>query len=308
MKAILSLAVILLGHFAPVSAQTPTSGENSRQAAQKVVRETEKWHQDKEQDRQRYSRQGIGLSNRQAIPFKLPLNKEQKRRLATDAAILSGYSDFLKQSRTGLIKLFPDLGCADAYVVRADDKCLNWIPNSAFYSFREKEHTTVYLSDLIYKNGFFVTDGILSQGILVALGDVPLEEVSLASEGANFLLNYKPEPNSMDAFKQFIQISRGVKDGKFEYRKAVPAIENTTYMIRVIAYKGHFYTVYRGWGFDMLYDDNRIDTTLAFRVLRKAEDESITILWKELTRKESPRIVFPKKEKKKDSKSANNRG
>lgn len=314
MRAILFFIVFFLAHSAQVSAQalpsaspTPNDGrtnEDRRREVQRQQAEQEGFNRLRNLEMQRNnSRQGIGLSNRQSLPFKASITKEQRLHRAPDAGLLFKYASFLKQSGTGLIKLFPDLGCeANANILRADSLCLNWIPNSAFYSFRKKEHTSEMLSDLIYKNGFLVTDGILSQGIMVAVGDVPLENVSLSTEGIKFLLEYKPELLSKDAFNQFIQISNGVKDGKFEYRKAIPAVENTTYLIRVIAYKGNFYNVYRGWQYDVLYGDKRLDLTLAFRVLRREENGNITLLWKELARKEAPRVIFPKKEKKKDVK------
>lgn len=316
MRTILFLIGLLLAHSAWVSAQTTssTSNPNETQVMRDITRERQAQQADlvrmRDYERQKNnSRQGISLSNRTSIPFKMPISKEQRRRLAPDEFLLSKHASFLKQSRTGLIKLFPDLGCEEnANVLRVDSNCLNWIPNSAFYSFREKQHTSEILSDLIYKNGFLVTDGILSQGILAAVGDVPLENISLSSEGMKFLLEYKPESLSQDAFKQFVQISKGVRDGKFEYRKAIPAVENMTYLIRVIAYKGSFYRVYRGLNFDVLYGDKRVDLTLAFRVLRKEEDGSIALLWKELARKDAPRVVFPKKEKKKDTKPASYNG
>ncbi|MEP6903577.1 MAG: hypothetical protein ABJA66_17775 [Actinomycetota bacterium] len=48
----------------------------------------------------------------------------------------------------------------------------------------------------------------------------------------------------------------------------------------------------------MLDGDNRIDLTLAFRVIRKEPDGGITLLWKEIERQKSPPIKFPKREKK----------
>jgi hypothetical protein len=240
----------------------------------------------------------INFINRASLPFKTPLKKEQRQRLTPGEQFILKYADFLRQPRTGLIKLFPDAGCEEnANILRVDANCSDWIPNSAFYSFREKEHTTDYLSDITYKNGFFVTDGILSQGILTALGDVPLESVSLAAGGMKFLIDYEPAVQVREALKQFIEIGRGLKDGDYEYRKAVRAAENTTYALRIIAYRGNFYSTYRGRVFDVLAGDKRTDMILAFRVLRKDSDGSVTLLWKEVDRQKAPRVVFPKRER-----------
>jgi hypothetical protein len=39
-----------------------------------------------------------------------------------------------------------------------------------------------------------------------------------------------------------------------------------------------------------------MDLTLAFKVVRKEKDGSVTLLWKELRRGESPKFKFAKKE------------
>jgi hypothetical protein len=234
------------------------------------------------------------------LPFRASLNKDQRLRLAPSAQLISKYDSFLRESgeASGLIKLFPDQGCENnAHIIRIDEVCTNWIPNSAFYSFREKEYTVDYLSDITYKNNFLVTDGILAQGIIAAIGDVPLENVSLSVGGMKFLIDYQPAVQSREAVNQFIEIGKGLKIGGYEYRKAVPAFENMTYALRVIAYRGSFYSSYRGRLFDVLYGDKRRDLILAFRVLKKNADGSITLLWKELDHRKSPKLVFPKKRK-----------
>lgn len=175
---------------------------------------------------------------------------------------------------------------------------MNSIPNSAFYSFREREHTNEFLSDVRVKNDFFVSDGILSQGILVSLGDASLENLSLGSEGMRFLIEFAPETDSKEALKQTNQIVKGVHAGKFVYKKFLPITENTTYAMRIIAYRGKVWRVFRGNLYNVLAGDERADLILGFRVIRKFGDGSVTLLWKELQRKEAPKIVFPKKNNK----------
>ena len=237
---------------------------------------------------------------RGALPFKRKISREQKILLKPNAADLSRYAAFLQQPRTGLIKLFPDLGCeGNANIVRADAECLNSIPMSAFYSFREKEYTTDFLSDIRLENDILITDGILTQGILVALGDIALENISLTSDGLDFLTEYKPETQSEKALKHTFQLIKGINSDGYLYRKTLPAKENTTYALRVIAYRGSVLQTFRGMLFNMLAGDDRADIIVAFRMLKKDEKTgSFTLLWKELSRKGAPKIIFPKKSKK----------
>ena len=237
-------------------------------------------------------------NSRSYFPFRKKPSKEQRKQLQPKAEDLTKYSQVLAQPKTGKFRLLPDAGCEEnPLIVKADEDCLKAIPESSFYSFREDKHTHDVVADIRLKNGFLVSDGVLAQGILVNLGDVALDKVSLASEGLFYLRNYQPLELSQEAHQQHFQMVRGVKSGKYEYRKIQSAVENSTYAMRVIAYKGSIYRSYRGFRYDLLDGDKRIDLTLTFRVIRKEADGGVTLLWKELERKESPKIKYLKRKK-----------
>jgi hypothetical protein len=109
------------------------------------------------------------------------------------------------------------------------------------------------------------------------------------------MANFSPHPQGPEAQKQFLQMMRGVKVGNYEYKKAVPMIENATYALRVVAYKGNIFRSFRGFRFDVLDGDKRVDLTIVFRVVRKDADGSATLVWKELERRDAPRIRFMKR-------------
>ncbi|HEY8559282.1 MAG TPA: hypothetical protein VIL74_02680 [Pyrinomonadaceae bacterium] len=225
--------------------------------------------------------------------------REQKKRLQPNAADSAEYAAFLARPRTGIFRLMPDIGCAEnVNIIRADAACLDYIPESSAYSFREKEHTIEPLSDLRLRNGYLISDGILAQGILVALGEIELDEIAATGAGLDFLLNYAPPAQGAEAQKQYLQTLRGVKIGGYEYKKALPIVENMTYALRVVAYKGSVYRSFRGYRFDVLFGDKRIDLTVAFRVVRREPDGSATLLWKEIERREAPRLVFTRRKEK----------
>lgn len=226
------------------------------------------------------------------------LTKEQKILLQPSTQDLFFYREFLKQPDTGLIKLFSDVDCQqNSRVLRADEECLRWIPNSSFYSFRREKHVSELFADVRYKNGLLISDGFLSQGIMTALGDVSLDKVSLANDELKFLTQYKPEPVSHDAADQMRKIVGGIKVGKYFYRNIWRAAENMTYAIRSIAYRGKIPYRSQGFVFNLLDTDKRKDVIVVFRVVRRNTDGSLTLLWKELDRKESPKLEFPKKKK-----------
>jgi hypothetical protein len=236
------------------------------------------------------------FGSRTYFPIRRKATKEQKKQLQPRAEDLAAYAQILRQPKTGIFRLMPDLECEkNTLVIKADETCLKAIPGSSFYSFREREHTQEVLADIRLKNNYLISDGILSQGIMVNLGDVALENVTTESEGLKFLNDYVPQVFKNEAQKQFMQMVKGVKSGRYEYTKIVPAVENRTYGLRVIAYKGIVIRAYRGFRFDLLAGDKRTDITLAFRVVRKDKDDGLTLVWKELSRRESPKIKLEKR-------------
>lgn len=231
------------------------------------------------------------------LPFRKKPSKEQKRRLQPRAEDLAAYAHVLaEEQRAGIFRLLPDAGCeANALVVKANELCLNQIPESSFFSFREREHMQEVLSDIRLEKDHLITDGILSLGILVNLGDIAPENVTTQSEGLKFLNEFVPQSSRKEAYKQSQQIEKGVKFGGYEYKRTVPIVENSTYALRVIAYRGNILRSFRGFYFDLLAGDKRIDLTVALRIVRREPDGGVTIVWRELARRESPRVRFERK-------------
>ena len=240
-----------------------------------------------------------GVPNKRNLsPYKPKHNKTQKLRLSPNIEDESQYANFLKDKKTGIFRLMNDADCeANLYVIRVDGECSEFIEGSSNYSFREKEYTTAYLSDIRYKDGLLITDGIFSQNILVRLGDVPIEDLSLESEGMKFLVDFVPETLNTEATRQYVEIVRGVRFNRYEYRKVYPALVNNTYAMRIIAYRGSLYRRFRGWVYDLLAGDDRLDLIVALRVIRRDKDGTISIVWKELARKKSPKIKYDRKKK-----------
>ncbi len=68
-----------------------------------------------------------------------PLSKEEKESikaiLAINSEVSSKYAQFLRQSKTGVFRIFPDLNCVNKNLVRADSGCGELVSNSWVYSF-----------------------------------------------------------------------------------------------------------------------------------------------------------------------------
>lgn len=228
---------------------------------------------------------------------------EMKALLEPSPGDFDKYKDFLQQPKTGLLRLFSDFDCETKNIIRADGNCENFIPGSWSYSFRLKNYVQASFSDIRFKDKYIISDGFLTQGIMVQFGDIPLANISLQSSGMKFLTDFKPATDPDEARKQYAQIAKVVTSNSYIYSKKIKVVENATYAMRMIAYRVNIknrlrvpYGVnYEQDKFLLLNDtDKRIDLTLVFRIVRKSDDGGITVLWKELERKNAPQIVFEK--------------
>jgi hypothetical protein len=224
--------------------------------------------------------------------YRKPTEKELKI-LSPENEDLQKFAAFLQQPNTGITKLVKDYGCAEnpGVVVGASADCLTYTMPGAgsSYSFRTNNYQIRRLSDLTYTGNSFQSTGIMLHGLLVNIGDIPLEDVSAATKGAEFLINFEPAKDLQTALKIDSEINGGIKKEDFLYRRNLAAQENTTYLLRSIAYKGKLVRVVQGITFNELDFDKRKDVIIAFRVVRRDAD-STTIIWKELDSKKAPGI------------------
>ena len=225
------------------------------------------------------------------IPSETKISREDRRKLAVTADEAAEYSNVLSLPDTGIFRLVPDPGCFDnPRIVKADPKCLEAVPMGAFYSFRRREHAPEIFADLRVERGMLITDPILAQGLITDLGDVPVESVTLETPGLAFIRNYRPSPNSREALRQFNQIIAGVRSDGFLYAKSKPAREGTTFALRVTAYRASLLRSYRWGRYDVMSEDKRVDILVAFRVVSVGPDGSLTLVWRQLEKKQSPKL------------------
>lgn len=231
-------------------------------------------------------------------PLYRDLNKDEKQLLAPDEQDLREYAEFLKQKNTGLVKLVSDRGCDKQFgVIMSSPHCARFsMPGAgASYSFRAEQYRMRDLGDLVFTGAEFQAVGELTQGIFLNVGDVPLEKVDLGTNSIRFMLNIAQSANMDDADELTKKLfsKEGIKDGGFTYRSVVSTAENSTYILRSIAYRGNIYRTVQGMTYNELEFDNRREITVAFRVVRLEGEESATILWKELANEKSPKLKVP---------------
>jgi hypothetical protein len=201
----------------------------------------------------------------------------------------------LRQPDTGLTKLMMDRGCAEyTSVLNVSEECRKYTMPGAgsSFSFRTGNHRVRRLSDLTYRDDGFYSLGILSHSILFNLGDIPLEQITMQTNGMKFLTDFETVTEFEKAREVDKRINDGIENGGFFYSRKAEAAENMTYVLRVVAYRGSYYRAVQGFVYDELDFDERRDVTVAFRIVRR-DDESVTILWKILANQKSPAIKKP---------------
>ncbi|MEO6655758.1 MAG: hypothetical protein ABIO36_06705 [Pyrinomonadaceae bacterium] len=238
------------------------------------------------------------------VPIKLT-NKDRERMRESrkvDPVDLEKYKDFLKDEKTGIFRLFPNYNCITPKVIRIDGDCAGFVPESSYFSFRAKKYSDILNQDMGFVHDEFISGGFFSQGIFVSLGNLPLESVALDQPGVKFLADIKPDTEAAAAKVKAPQYRKGVTSGEFTYASHAQAVENTTYAFRLIAYRLGNTLVPSSAPtmleqlFTSLDFDKRVDMIVAFRVVRMGPGANATILWKELNRKDAPRLKFAKGE------------
>lgn len=192
----------------------------------------------------------------------------------------------------------PDAGCApNDLVVNAKEECLKYsMPGAGnSFSFRSESHRIRHLADLTLFGDKLRITGVFMHGMMAEIGDVPIETITLSAPGMRFLSAFAPSTNADSVVAMDNKLAAGIVDDGFRYAKELAVLENSTYVMRSVAYRGKLVRSARGIPYNELDYDKREDIIVAFRVVERGDDGSVTIVWKQLTDLESPRIKLPKR-------------
>ena len=229
--------------------------------------------------------------------------EEIKKRRRIEPGIIQSFSKFLKSDNTGIFKLFPDLGCITANIVRVDGECGNFVPESSGYSFRNDGYSDLMFHDLYYTRGEIRSFDFFAQGIFVELGEVPIESVVQSDPAVTALNGFIAEVTPEEAIRNAKNLSAGVTLGGLSAKDHILPKEGTTYLLRHIAYRlansvpppGRESTFLQ-LKFLSLDLDNRDDTVIVFRIVDLTEEGAATIVWKQLMKTKAPKLKFAKGE------------
>ncbi|HVQ38480.1 MAG TPA: hypothetical protein VMS31_13150 [Pyrinomonadaceae bacterium] len=187
----------------------------------------------------------------------------------------AAYTEFLSQSDTGLIRLLPsDVYNSEEY--RKTNKTPTISGGGACYSFTHSTHEYDNSSDLALNSGSFAVGFAgANYGMLVNVGDLPLEQIMLEHPSVRFLAAYAPAANLPNARTEQQQVGKGFTVDDQRYQNRQPVEVKSTYILRSINY-------------------STSDVLVAFKVIRKDTDGSVIILWKLLKKYPVPELVRAK--------------
>lgn len=296
-----ALLALLPAQAAAQRTPTPPSSETERQRRAEENKRRESFNSLDNMGREhRTILRGAAEDQTRSSFYEKKLTPEQKRLLEPAPAEQAAYREFLRQGQAGLFRLLPRGKYELRETVDADtpDMVLPIRGGGAFYSFAEKKHSYGPWSEITFQEGRLIA-GFAHQslGLMTMLGDVPLETVSLATPGADYLARLMPPTQWTVARDQHRRNVHGFAINGHTYTANVPAAVNQTYVLRSIVYKkeGRMQTIPGGGAVYVPHPYEYIgtDELVAFRILSTGDDGSLTILWKRLQKLSPPRIKAP---------------
>ena len=302
MKRILIFVFILGSSLVSADGQVAGSTPVPAVATQRVIppRRDEGIYEARRKSNSQIDRTEGALIASRSPAFRKPTN-EDLMLVAPDSEETAKYADFLSQSKTGLIRLLSDAGCQEnANLVVAKDFCIKYknVFGGSSYSFRTRNYTFGRFSDVVYKDGWLYTIGKMTLGFMADLGkDVSLKDVSAQTAGAKYVFEFLPPEGLPQIESAVMSFQKGVEKDGFRYQRSYFLQEDHTYILRSVAYRKREQRERNKLIYDDLTNDNRKDVIIAFRVVKlpDAEKDSVTLLWKELQRKETAKIAVEEK-------------
>lgn len=195
----------------------------------------------------------------------------EEQLLSPSASDRADFAAFLTQPGTGLIRLLP----RETYDgdVNTKNKTLTMRGGGAYYSFVRGTHEYGFGSDIeLSRNELSVGFAGADYGMLLKLGDIALEDISLDLPAVRTVLEYKVPTNEPDARAEYRKFANGADLAGFAFTSRLPLQTDTTYLLRSIN-----------------YGDS--DVAVVFRVVRRDTDGSAILAFKVLKKFTVPKLA-----------------
>lgn len=219
-------------------------------------------------------------------------------KLSPSSADITSYKPFLQQEQSGVIRLIPETPCTTkkGQHDRLASECgsdSNLGGGGTFFSFNKERYTSVMFSEVGFEKMTIFVSGLLNQGFLTDLGEVPIESVGndhLALSAVNKVSNVQTVGEMLE---QGEKLDKGIVVDGFTFTEHVAVTNLHTYIGRIVAYRPKSVKLTTQFGEFKIPDrkDSR-DYTLVFKVISVEKDGSVTLIYKKLGSIESPQITL----------------
>jgi hypothetical protein len=218
----------------------------------------------------------------QALVVASELSRSDRKLIKPDEADEKRFQALLGNSDYGIVKLLNvKCGDDDAKVVRVSE-CRDSIPgHGADFSFRTGKHSFPGIADLKLRENTLVVGSVMTQGLLVFVGQVDLQTLDVSSNSFKFVSEFAPATDRHGAERQASEINAGIIKYRLLVCSSAYVRENQTYVLRSIAYRTN-----NDGG------DKRKDLIVAFTVIRQDADGNVTLIWRRLQEKDAPKLSF----------------
>ena len=192
----------------------------------------------------------------------------EQKILAVADSDRSDFAAFLSAPQTGIFRLLP----REVYMGNTK-RGLAHPGGGALYSFVKATHAPdpvgydIQLDQGTLSVGFAGADF----GLMLNLGDTPLDQIVSEHEAVRALLAYRPPAAEADARTAHMTLWQGMDLSGVVFKNRLPAKVSNTYLLRSI-----------------LYNDS--DIAVAFRIIRKDTDGSLIIIYKVLKNYPVPKL------------------
>lgn len=232
-------------------------------------------------------------------PNRSNLNKAVKKiigGLVKSEADVSRYLNGLASESIRLLRLVPYSGCTND-----KDQVKPGVPvcgtdadiggGGSSFSFRTNQYSPLVYSDIVVENSEMFAYGTYSTTFFMDLGDVAFESIGIDHPAVVQAKCIKPVSTRLDYDRLTLSDRISVTACETEFRSYVPVNIGHTYISRSIAYKAGNPSVYSpimlNWG---TAGDKREDSLVVFKVLAREKDGSLTLVWKQLSKTEAPKL------------------
>lgn len=125
--------------------------------------------------------------------------------------------------------------------------------------------------------------------MIASAGDQPIQSLTKESDWVKGITNFVPALDVENVARQDKELLAGIPIGNLSYKKSAPIVENTTYILRSIAYRIKLVNLPKGEKSTspVINEDKRDDVIVVFRIVKKDPDGTLLLLWRELSRKQA---------------------